>query len=94
MLFITPTFAFISIKEKSNKALVKQLYNKGAIAMLGKPFKLSMKSEINSLIARSVFKFVTFNPAKYNGYIFKSRIINKVKGKDINKPYKKSCLVI
>ncbi|OHX00150.1 hypothetical protein CSPAE12_01137, partial [Colletotrichum incanum] len=74
--------AFVSAKEESNKALTAE------------PFKLSIKAKINALVGRRVFKFVTFNPAAHIGRIFKSRIINKVKGKNTDKPYEKSRLII
>ncbi|KAF6807096.1 hypothetical protein CPLU01_15834 [Colletotrichum plurivorum] len=86
--------AFISAKEESDKALAKQLRGKGVITTSGEPFELSTRTEIDSLIARGVFEFVTFDPAKHNGRIFKSRIVNEVKGKNTDKPYEKSRLVI
>lgn len=61
----------------------------------GALFKLSTKAEIDALIERRVFKFKLYNPIAYKGiYIFKSQIINKVKGKITSQPYKKSRLVI
>ena len=44
---------------------------------------------------RGVFKFKKYNPIKFNRvYIFKSRIVNKVKSKTINALFKKLRLVI
>jgi hypothetical protein len=47
------------------------------------------------LIGRGVFRFEQFDPAKHDGIrIFKSRIVNEIKGKATNKPYEKSQLVM
>ena len=44
---------------------------------------------------RKVFKFKKYNPIKFNRvYIFKSRIVNKIKGKATNALFKKLRLVI
>ncbi|OCK93989.1 uncharacterized protein K441DRAFT_562940, partial [Cenococcum geophilum 1.58] len=55
----------------------------------------SNKQEIDSLITRGVFKFKKYNPTKFNGIrIFKLKIVNKIKGKATNAPFKKLRLVI
>jgi hypothetical protein len=55
----------------------------------------SQKQEIDGLIARGVFNFEQYSPAKYQGIrIFKSRMVNEIKGKATNTLYKKSRLVI
>jgi hypothetical protein len=42
-----------------------------------------------------VFEFIQYDPDKYSGtQIFNSRLVNEVKGKAINAPYKKLRLVI
>ena len=47
------------------------------------------------LIIRGVFKFKKYNPTKFNKvYIFKLRIVNKIKGKAINALFKKLRLII
>jgi hypothetical protein len=47
------------------------------------------------LIANGVFEFIQYDPNKYLGiWIFNSRLVNKVKGKVISTPYKKSRLII
>src|SRR6266567_4338807 len=59
------------------------------------PFQASNKQEINSLIIRGVFKFKKYNPTKFNEvYIFKSRIVNKIKGKATNALFKKLYRII
>ena len=47
------------------------------------------------MIERGVFEFVPYNKDTYYGIrIFKSRIVNEVKGKTTNAPYEKSRLII
>ncbi|OHW96521.1 homology to integrase [Colletotrichum incanum] len=88
--YLSPDYssAFVSTKEESNKAFT------AVITTPSEPFKLSTKAKINALVGRRVFKFVTFNPAAHTGRIFKSRIVNKVKGKNTDKPYEKLRLII
>ena len=44
---------------------------------------------------RGVFKFKKYNPIKFNKIcIFKLKIVNKIKGKAINAPFKKLRLII
>ena len=44
---------------------------------------------------KGVFKFKKYDPIKFNKvYIFKSRIVNKTKGKATNTLFKKSGLII
>ncbi|OCK94498.1 uncharacterized protein K441DRAFT_560374, partial [Cenococcum geophilum 1.58] len=51
--------------------------------------------EINGLIIRGVFKFKKYNPTKFNRVrIFRLRMVNKIKGKATNTPFKKLRLVI
>ena len=46
-------------------------------------------------MARGVFKFEKHDPTKHNRVrIFKSRMVNKVKGKATDSPFEKSRLVI
>ena len=87
--------AFITVKEKADFKLAKQLQKEGHIITLRAPFQVSNKQEINSLIIRGVFKFKKYNPIKFNRVrIFKSRIVNKIKGKATNTLFKKSRLII
>ena len=87
--------AFITAKKKTNFKLIKQLQKEGRITTLGAPFQVSNKQEINSLIIKEVFKFKKYNPIKFNGvYIFKLRIVNKIKGKVTDALFKKLRLVI
>jgi hypothetical protein len=68
----------------------------GYITTLIAPFKQSTKTEIKSLIAARVFKFVQFDEKLHGGddvHIFKSRLVNEVKGK-IDVLYEKSQLMI
>jgi hypothetical protein len=63
--------------------------------MPGLPFEASTRQEIDGLIARGVFQFEQYNPAKHASVrIFNSRIVNEIKGKATNCPFKKSRLVI
>ena len=85
----------MTAKEKANFKLAKQLRKEGCITTPGAPFQASNKQEIDSLITKGVFKFEKYNPTKFNGVrIFKSRMVNKIKGKATNAPFKKSRLVI
>ena len=87
--------AFITAKEKANFKLAKQLLKEGYIITLKAPFQVSNKQEINSLIIRGVFKFKKYNLIKFNRVcIFKSRIVNKIKGKATDTLFKKLRLVI
>ena len=87
--------AFITVKEKANFKLTKQLQKEGRITTSRAPFQASNKQEINSLITRRVFKFKKYNPIKFNRvYIFKLKIVNKIKGKATNALFKKLRLVI
>jgi len=46
-------------------------------------------------VTRGVFKFKKYNPIKFNKVrIFKLRMVNKIKGKAINAPFKKLRLII
>ena len=87
--------AFIIVKEKADFELAKQLQKEGRIITLGAPFQAFNKQEINSLITRKVFKFKKYDPTKFNGvYIFKSRMVNEIKGKATDALFKKSRLII
>jgi len=87
--------AFITAKEKADFKLAKQLQKEGYIITPRVPFQASNKQEINGLITRGVFKFKKYNPTKFNGVrIFKLRIVNKIKGKATNAPFKKLRLII
>ena len=87
--------AFMTAKEKADFELAKQLRKEGRITTPGAPFQASDKQEINSLITRGVFKFKKYNPTKFNKvYIFKSRIVNEIKGKATDALFKKSRLII
>jgi hypothetical protein len=86
---------FLTRKEHEDAQLAEKFRREGKITTPGKPFELSDQTEINALIAREVFRFEQFDPVKYgNIRIFKSCIINEVKGKITDKPYEKSRLVI
>ena len=87
--------AFIIAKEKTDFELIKQLWKEGRIITSGAPFQALNKQEIDSLITRKVFKFEKYDPTKFNGVcIFKSRMVNKIKGKATNALFKKLRLVI
>ena len=87
--------AFMTAKEKAGLKLTKQFQKEGRIITPGAPFQAFDKQEINGLIAREVFKFEKYNPTKFNKvHIFKSRIVNKIKGKATDAPFKKLRLII
>src|SRR6266700_327007 len=87
--------AFITAKEKADFKLAKQLQKESRITTPRAPFQASDKQEINSLIIKGVFKFKKYDPTKFNRVcIFKSRMVNKIKGKATDTPFKKSRLVI
>ncbi|KDN61365.1 putative conserved hypothetical protein [Colletotrichum sublineola] len=82
--------AFLSTKEQADLILVQQLRTTGIIATPGEPFEESTKREINALIDRGVFEIITYDRFVHKERVFKSRIVNEVKDKTTNKPYKKS----
>ncbi|KAI0995095.1 hypothetical protein K3495_g13086 [Podosphaera aphanis] len=87
--------AYISNKEKADFELAVKLRKDGIITSSGAPFEKSQRAEIEGLINRGVFEFVKFNPLDHSGVrIFKSRLVNEVKGKTTDSPYEKSRLVI
>lgn len=60
----------------------------------GQPFEESTNQEIQSLIARGVFRLEKHDEKKHcNICIFNSRIINEAKGKATDTSYKKSRMV-
>ena len=72
-----------------------QLRREGKITTPSAPFELSSQQEIDGLIGRGVFRFVIYDSTKYGATrVFKSRIVNKVKGKATDNPYEKSRLVV
>ena len=86
--------ANLAQREQDDLVLSRKLRANGKITMPGLPFELSTKMEIESLIAQGVFRFETYSPHKHGGNrIFKSHIVNEVKGKTTT-PYEKSRLVI
>ena len=87
--------AFITAKEKADFKLAKRLQKESHITTPGAPFQASNKQEINSLIIRGVFKFKKYNPIKFNRvYIFKLKMVNKIKGKATDALFKKLRLII
>ncbi|KAF5503979.1 hypothetical protein CGCF413_v004518 [Colletotrichum fructicola] len=87
--------SFLTAKEASDAELALELRKKGIITSHGHPFEQSTRKEIDSLISRGVFEFIPFDETKHRGVrIFKSRIVNEVKGKTTNSPYEKSRLVV
>ncbi|KAF2028537.1 hypothetical protein EK21DRAFT_90515 [Setomelanomma holmii] len=82
-------------REQDDLILAQALRSAGKIITLEQPFKKSTQTEIDALIACGVFKFVVYDPKIHGGVrIFKSRIVNEVKGKTTDQPYEKSRLVI
>ena len=87
--------AFMTAKEKADFKLAKQLWKESHITTPGAPFQAFDKQEIDGLIAKKVFKFEKYDPTKFNKIcIFKSRMVNEIKGKATNTPFEKLRLVI
>jgi len=86
--------AFITKKEQDDLELAQELRKQGVITTLGLLFKASQDQEINSLIARGVFKFIQYDPSIHHSRIFNSRLVNEIKGKTTATPYEKSRLVV
>jgi hypothetical protein len=85
---------FLTNKEQADAALAVQLRAEGKITTPGAPFEKSAQAEIDSLISRGVFEFVRLNEKDQGTRIFKSRIVNEIKGKTTDAPYEKSRLVV
>ncbi len=72
-----------------------KLRYEGVITTPGDPFEQSDQIEIESLLANSVLLPLQYDSNKHAGvFLFKSRLVYEIKGKMINKSYKKSCLVV
>jgi len=82
-------------KEQADAALAVKLRSEGKITTTGAPFEESTKAEIAALIGRGVFEFIPYDENAHSGVrVFKSRIVNEIKGKTTDAPYEKSRLVI
>jgi hypothetical protein len=87
--------SFLSAKEKRDLKLLLKLRQDGIISDPSLLFQAFDKKEIDSLLAREVFAFKQFNDFKHRGeQIFKSRIVQEIKGKVTPTPFEKSRLVI
>lgn len=85
----------LSQRERDDLVLARKLRQTGKITTPGQPFETSTITEIDALISQGVFRFEKYNPHRHgNVRIFKSRIVNEVKGKTTDQPYEKSRLVI
>jgi hypothetical protein len=85
---------YITKKEEADYKLAIKLRNDRVITTLGAPFEASDEQEISNLVGRGVFKFELYDKELHGGIcIFKSRLVQEVKGKT-TKLYEKSCLVI
>jgi hypothetical protein len=82
-------------REQADLELALELRKQDKIIIPDLLFKKSNRQEVDSLIGRGVFKFELFEREIHgNTRIFKSRIVNEIKGKATNTLYKKSRLVI
>jgi hypothetical protein len=87
--------AHMTQKEMNNNALAKKLRRNGKITTSGKPFKESQRIEIEALIGSDIFRIKLYDSIKYGKFrIFKSRIVNEIKGKATDSLYEKSRIVI
>jgi len=90
-----PKDVHLTQREQNDIDLATELRAAGKITTPGKPFEQSTKEEIDALIARSVFRFELYNLHEHGRTrIFKSRIVNEVKGKTTDYLYEKSRLVV
>jgi hypothetical protein len=80
--------AYLSPKEISDYALAIKLRKNNVINTPEAPFEESNNIEMINLIARNIIAFERFDPTKYTGRLFKSRIIHEIKGKN-NTSYEK-----
>lgn len=86
---------YLSNKEILDLRLSQKLRKDGIIDATGQPFELSIKKEIEGLIAQGVFEFIPYDHnsmAKHR--LFKSRLVNEIKEKGTPMPYEISRLVI
>jgi hypothetical protein len=71
------------------------LRQEGRITTSGKPFEAFQRAEIEGFIGNGVFRVKRYDFTKYGGIrIFKSRMVNEIKGKGTNSPYEKLRMVI
>ena len=86
---------FLTEKETRDRELSIKLRAKGKITALGPPFQQSRRTEYEALIKRGVFVPIHKDDPRVRGHrIFKSRMVDEVKGKETSAPYEKSRLVI
>jgi len=86
---------FLTEKETCDIEFSTELCAKGIILTLGRPFKLSCHTEIDRLLARGVFKIIYKDNLSISAtQVFRSYMVNKVKGKETATLYKKSRLVV
>jgi hypothetical protein len=82
-------------RKQADLELALELRKQDKITISDLLFKESNRQEVDSLIGRGVFKFKLFKREIHgNTRIFKSRIVNEIKGKATDILYKKSKLVI
>jgi hypothetical protein len=86
-----------SLPRKSSKMHSLQRNSAAKAKLLHQASLLSflIKRRLTASSIVEFFRFEQYNPTKHDGIrIFKSRIVNEIKGKGINKPYEKSRFVI
>ncbi|KAF7122850.1 hypothetical protein CNMCM5793_000960 [Aspergillus hiratsukae] len=89
------SMALMTNKEQADMELSIKLRNEGVITTPGLPFEQSQNKEIKGLIAKGMFNFIQYDPAKHAGIrIFNSRLVNEIKGKATVTPFEKSQLVV
>jgi hypothetical protein len=82
-------------KEKGDLKLSLKLQQNKTINNPGLPFQAFNKKEIDSLLIKREFAFKQFNNSKHRReQIFKSQIVQEIKGKATLTLFKKSRLVI
>jgi hypothetical protein len=86
---------FITQKERDNAEFAVELQRESKIITPGKSFELLNQTEIEALIGNEMLYFKQYDSVKHkNIRIFKSRIVNEIKGKTTDFPYEKSRLII
>ena len=82
-------------KENRDRVLLREYRSKGVITIPGLLFEQSRIKELEGLLAQGVFETISVNTDELrDAKVFGSRLVDKIKGKEILILYKKSCLII
>ncbi|KAI1000950.1 hypothetical protein K3495_g7246 [Podosphaera aphanis] len=93
--FLADTTIHLSKREQDDYELALKLCAEGKIKTEGAPFEASDNKEIQSLLDAGVIIPVRYNADDFPGAnLFGCRVVREVKGKNTDKPYEKSRLVV